>query len=417
MHDEVARKAGEARSAARIMAALSTELKNKALHCMAAALEEEQKRVISANAIDLRKLKEKEGYSRAFYDRLLLTEERIKGMAEGLRQIAALDDPVGEITRMEKRPNGLQIGRVSVPMGVIGIIYEARPNVTADAAGLALKAGNAVILRGSSEAAHSNKVLVDIIREQLYAAGLPSAAVSLIEDTDREAVKALMRMDTMVDLLIPRGGPSLIRTVIESSTVPVIQTGAGNCHIYIDEGADLEMGSAITVNAKIQRPGVCNAVETLLVHTAEAANFLPAVITRLLDEGVEIRGCARTMAHNTSVKEAVESDWETEYLDLILSVKVVDDIQEAMDHINRYGTMHSEAIVTSDYSRARAFLEGVDAAAVYVNASTRFTDGFMFGLGAEMGISTQKLHARGPMGLKALTSQKFIILGSGQVRG
>jgi glutamate-5-semialdehyde dehydrogenase len=416
MHSEVVAKAEQARAAAESLAAASTGVKNRALKLIAAALEAESESVIKANSEDLEQLKQKPGYSKAFYDRLLLTRERIAGMAEGLRQIATLEDPVGEVTGMWLRPNGLQIGQVRVPIGVVGIIYEARPNVTVDATGLTLKSGNAVILRGSSEAIHSNKALVEIIREQLAQADLPRAAVSLIEDTDRTAAQALMRLNGLVDLLIPRGGPSLIKTVIENSSVPVIQTGAGNCHIYVDDGADLEMAARITVNAKVQRPGVCNAAETLLVHRAAAPAFLPLVLPRLLSEGVEIRGCPRTKGYHADVVPAVAEDWETEYLDLILAVKVVESMDEAIEHINRYGTMHSEAIVTRDYARAREFLTRVDAAAVYVNASTRFTDGFEFGLGAEMGISTQKLHARGPMGLQALTSLKYVIYGSGQIR-
>ena len=415
MHHEVLSKAKQARAAAATMAAASAALKNRALCMIAGALEAESGEIIAANAVDLENLQQKGG-GKAFQDRLLLTGERIGSMAEGLRQIAQLEDPVGEVERMWTRPNGLQIGLVRVPVGVIGIIYEARPNVTADAAGLALKSGNAVILRGGSESLHSNKILVRLIREQLAAAGLPGDAVSLVEDTDRAAARALMRLNGLVDLLIPRGGPSLIKTVIENSTVPVIQTGAGNCHVYVDRDADPAMAVAIAVNAKVQRPGVCNAMETLLVHREAAGVFLPAVIPPLLEAGVELRGCARTAACHPSVRQAVEEDWAAEYLDLVLAVKVVDGFDEAVEHINRYGTMHSEAIITADYARAREFLRRVDAAVVYVNASTRFTDGFAFGLGAEMGISTQKLHARGPMGLQALTTRKYIVYGDGQIR-
>lgn len=416
VYSEVLSKARLARDASRVLGSASTVDKNRLLLMITEAVQNEQQRIIDANEVDLDNLKQKDGYSAAFHDRLLLTEQRIEAMAEGLRQITALEDPVGEVTGMRTRPNGLLIGQVRVPMGVIGIIYEARPNVTVDAAGLALKAGNAVILRGSSEAIHSNKVLVQIIREQLLKSGLPEDAVCLIEDTDRAAARELMRLNGLVDLLIPRGGGSLIKSVVENSTVPVIETGAGNCHVYVDEGADLEMAAAIVLNAKLQRPGVCNAMETLLAHREAAKDFLPAVLPLLLEAGVEIRGCPRTQSYHPAVKEAVQADWETEYLDLILAVRVVDSLSEAVDHINSYGTMHSEAIVTRDYDRARLFLNSVDAAAVYVNASTRFTDGFEFGLGAEMGISTQKLHARGPMGLQALTSLKYIIYGSGQIR-
>ncbi|HPU00640.1 MAG: glutamate-5-semialdehyde dehydrogenase [Firmicutes bacterium] len=416
MHPEVVAKAERARQAAKVMAGIPTGAKNEVLQRIAAALNERSEEIIKANAGDLEAYRSRPGYSKALYDRLLLNRERIAAAAKGLLEIAALEDPVGEVVGMRLRPNGLQIGQVRVPIGVVGIIYEARPNVTVDAAGLTLKSGNAVILRGGSEAIRSNLCLVGIIQEQLRAAGLPEAAVQLIEDTDREAARALMRLNGLVDLLIPRGGPALIKTVIENATVPVIQTGAGNCHLYVDEGADLEMAAAITLNAKTQRPGVCNAIETLLVHEAVADQFLPPVMEKLLEAGVELRGCPRAASYNHAVKPATEEDWSTEYLDLILAVKVVADMDEAIDHINRYGTMHSEAIVTRDYDRARSFLNRVDAAAVYVNASTRFTDGYEFGLGAEMGISTQKLHVRGPMGLEALTSLKYIIFGSGQIR-
>ncbi len=416
MHPEVLSRAQEARAAAAVMAGAATEVKNSALRRIAAALKEQKKEIIEANAGDLELFRSSSRCSEALADRLLLNEERICAAAEGLLQIAALEDPLGEVTGMRLRPSGLQIGEVRVPLGVVGIIYEARPNVTVDAAGLTLKSGNAVILRGGSEAIRSNMCLVRIIQAQLQAAGLPGAAVQLIEDTDREAARTLMRLNGLVDLLIPRGGPALIKAVIENATVPVIQTGAGNCHLYVDEGADPAMAQAIALNAKVQRPGVCNALETLLVHEAAADEFLPQVLPALFAAGVEVRGCPRTSAAHPAVKPASEADWAAEYLDLILAVKVVAGLDEAVSHINRYGTGHSEAIVTRDYARARAFLKQVDAAAVYVNASTRFTDGFEFGLGAEMGISTQKLHVRGPMGLKALTSLKYIIYGSGETR-
>ncbi len=416
MHPEVLEKCRQAYTAARSLANCSTTLKNYVLESIAGSLESNKKNIIEANSADLVRLKNKDSYSKAFHDRLMLTDERIDGMAESLREIAALDDPIGEVTGMWRRPNGLQIGKVRVPIGVIGIIYEARPNVTIDAAALALKAGNAVILRGSSEAIDSNKELVKIIQQCVIKKDLPAGSVSMIEETDHAAAFDLMKANDYVDLLIPRGGPALIKTVIENSTVPVIQTGAGNCHTYIDHNADLEMAVAIAVNAKVQRPGVCNAMETLLVHHEIACLFLPKVIPALLGEGVEIRGCRRTLEYSPDIKPAEDLDWETEYLDLILAIKVVDSIDEAIDHINRYGTRHSEAIVTNDYNRSREFLARVDAAAVYVNASTRFTDGFVFGLGAEMGISTQKLHTRGPMGLEALTSLKYTIYGSGQIR-
>ena len=416
MHPEVTAKAESAREAAAVMAALNTQTKNRALQFIAAALQKNSEKIIEANAEDLQLYRNRPGYSEALADRLLLNKERIDAAAQGLLEIAALEDPVGEVAGMRLRPSGLQIGELRVPLGVVGIIYEARPNVTVDAAGLTLKSGNAVILRGGSEAIRSNICLVGMIQEQLQSAGLPATAVQLIEDTDRSAARTLMRLNGSVDLLIPRGGPELIKTVIENATVPVIQTGAGNCHVYVDRGADLEMAAAIAINAKVQRPGVCNAMETLLVDEAVAEQFLPLVLPELLKAGVELRGCARTASANAAVKQAAEEDWAAEYLDLTLAVRVVAGLDEAVAHINRYGTRHSEAIVTGDYARARAFLSRVDAAAVYVNASTRFTDGHEFGLGAEMGISTQKLHVRGPMGLKALTSLKYIIYGSGETR-
>jgi len=416
MHAEVVAKAEKAREAAAILAAVPTEAKNRALRLIAEALKAQSGKIMEANARDLKLYRESAGFTRALEDRLMLNEERIAGAAGGLLEIAALEDPVGEVTGASLRPSGLQVGQVRTPIGVVGIIYEARPNVTVDAAGLTLKSGNAVILRGGSEALNSNMCLVGIIQEQLRRAELPVASVQLIEDSDRAAARTLMRLNGSVDLLIPRGGPSLIKAVIENATVPVIETGAGNCHLYIDKSAAKDMAVEIALNAKVQRPGVCNAIETLLVHQAAAEEILPAALTKLEQVGVELRGCPRTRSYHKTVKEASEEDWGKEYLDLILAVRVVDSIDEAIAHISRYGTMHSEAIVTADYGRARLFLSRVDAAAVYVNASTRFTDGSEFGLGAEMGISTQKLHVRGPMGLKALTSLKYIVYGSGQVR-
>jgi len=416
MKPEVLEKCSQAHRAKSILANCSATVKNEVLEHIARAIEKEKDSIISENSKDIDLLKSKEGYSRAFHDRLLLTEERIESMAEGLRQIAALDDPVGEVTKMWTRPNGLQIGLTRVPIGVVGIIYEARPNVTIDAAGLAVKAGNAVILRGSSEAINSNRALVRIIQKSLTAKKLPAGTVALIEDTERSAAMDLMKADQYLDLLIPRGGASLIKTVVSNSTVPVIQTGEGNCHTYVDDSAELESAVKITVNAKVQRPGVCNATETLLVHEEIAPTFLPRVIPALLEKGVEIRGCEETLAYNSEIKRAADEDWSTEYLDLILAVKVVSTLDEAIEHINYYGTGHSEAIITDSYEHSRLFLNKVDAAAVYVNSSTRFTDGFEFGLGAEMGISTQKLHVRGPMGLDALTSLKYIIYGTGQVK-
>jgi len=416
LHPEVLKKCIEAQKSKITLANCSANQKNSVLEHVADSLENNKDVILEENKRDVDLLKGSKGYTKAFHDRLLLTEERISDMAKGLREIAALEDPIGEVTGMWKRPNGLQIGLTRVPIGAISIIYEARPNVTIDAAGLSLKSGNVVILRGSSEALNSNKALVTIIQESLKKLNLPAASVSLIEDTERAAALDLMKANDYLDLLIPRGGSSLIKTVIDNSTVPVIQTGAGNCHTYIDNSADLESALNIALNAKIQRPGVCNAMETLLVHRDIAPDFLPKAIPALTDQGVEIRGCSETTAYSTLVKAANDKDWETEYLDLILAIKIVNSVEEAIEHINCYGTGHSEAIITDSYQNSRLFLNQVDAAAVYVNASTRFTDGMVFGLGAEMGISTQKLHVRGPMGLEALTSLKYLVYGSGQTR-
>ena len=349
-------------------------------------------------------------------DRLSLNDARIQAMAEGLLQVASLDDPVGEVISMKPRPNGLLIGQKRVPLGVIGMIYEARPNVTADAFGLCFKSGNAVILKGGSDALESNKAIVVQIREGLKSAGLPEDAVQLIESTDREVTRQFMRLNDYLDVLIPRGSAGLIRSVVENSTVPVIETGTGNCHIFVDESADLDMALNIIFNAKTQRIGVCNACESLVVHRAVAEEFLPLLKARLDEKQVEIRADKEACAMVDGFVPAAEEDWGREYLDYILSLKLVDSIDEAIAHINRYNTKHSEAIITSDYANAQRFLNEIDAAAVYVNASTRFTDGFEFGFGAEIGISTQKLHARGPMGLKELTTTKYIIYGNGQVR-
>ena len=406
---------GQAKAAARKMAVLSTVDKNKALHMMADRLEMQQEKILSANAVDMEAGKSK-GLTAALLDRLRLTPERITGMAEGLRQVAALPDPVGECLGGARRPNGLDIRKVRVPFGVIAMIYEARPNVTVDAAGLCLKTGNAVILRGGSEAIESNKALAEILIQAGQEAGIPAGAIALVETTDRMAVNLLLRMNRYIDLIIPRGGAGLIRTVVENSTVPVIETGIGVCHTFVDESADLEMAADIAFNAKVSRPGVCNSMETLLVHRAIAGQLLPSLLARYANAGVELRGCPETMAQCTDIKPATEEDWATEYLDYILSVKVVGSLDEALEHIDRFSTKHSEAIVTRDYDNARRFQQQVDAAAVYVNASTRFTDGFEFGFGAEIGISTQKLHARGPMGLVELTSIKYLIDGNGQIR-
>lgn len=394
---------------------LSTEKKNEVLCAVADKLLQRTEEILKANEEDVKNGRENH-MPESLVDRLLLTEDRILGMADGLRQIAKLDDPVGEVTGMKKRPNGLMIGQKRVPLGVIGIIYEARPNVTSDAFGLCFKTGNVVILKGGSDAIHSNIVIVSCIREALRECGVTEKAISLITDTSRETAAQFMKLNQYVDVLIPRGGKGLIQTVVNTSTIPVIETGTGNCHIYVDESADLKMAADIVMNAKTQRVGVCNACESLLVHKNVKEEFLPVLGKRLLEKKVEIRGDEETGKLIPEAKKATEEDWGTEYLDYVLSVKVVDSVEEAISHINRYNTGHSEAIITNDYSHAQKFLDEVDAAAVYVNASTRFTDGNEFGFGAEIGISTQKLHARGPMGLPALTTTKYIIYGNGQIR-
>ena len=398
-----------------VLQKLTTEEKNRALRAAAAALTDGAERILEANRQDYGTA-EANGMSAGLLDRLKLTAQRIHSMAEGLRQIAELEDPVGTVMESFKRPNGLQIDKVRVPMGVIGIIYEARPNVTADAFGLCFKSGNAVILKGGSDALHSNKAIVAVLQKALSHCGLPETAVQLIDSQDREVTARFMKMNEYVDVLIPRGGAGLIRRVVQESTVPVIETGTGNCHIYVDASADLDMAVEILFNAKTQRIGVCNACESLVVHEAVADTFLPMAASRLAEKQVELRGDTQAMEAESSILPAEEEDWGREYLDYILSVKTVRNIDEAIAHINKYNTGHSEAIVTKDYANAQRFLDEVDAAAVYVNASTRFTDGGEFGFGAEIGISTQKLHARGPMGLKELTSAKYIIYGNGQVR-
>ena len=383
---------------------------------MARALKERESAILAENQKDLAAARES-GMKASLLDRLALSPQRIDGIVEGVRQVAALPDPIGCVTRMEKRPNGLVIGKRRVPLGVIGIIYEARPNVTVDAAALCLKSGNAVILRGGKEAFRSNKAFVAVMRDALEAAGLPRDCVALVEDTSRTSAQELMGLTGYLDVLIPRGGAGLIRTVVENARVPVIETGVGVCHVYVDEEADLDMGARIIYNAKTSRPSVCNAAECLLVHAQAAEAFLPKAKALLDQKNVELRGCPRTCAIlGEGVQPACEADWDTEFGDYILAVKVVEDAGEAIDFINAHGSGHSEAIVTNNYFTAQRFLDQVDAAAVYVNASTRFTDGFEFGLGAEIGISTQKMHARGPMGLEELTSSKYIVYGTGQVR-
>ena len=405
-----------ARHAERVLAVAGTAQKNRALEAIARALKERESAILAENQKDLAAARES-GMKASLLDRLALSPQRIDGIVEGVRQVAALPDPIGCVTRMEKRPNGLVIGKRRVPLGVIGIIYEARPNVTVDAAALCLKSGNAVILRGGKEAFRSNRAFVAVMRDALEAAGLPRDCVALVEDTSRASAQELMGLTGYLDVLIPRGGAGLIRTVVENARVPVIETGVGVCHVYVDGEADLDMGARIIYNAKTSRPSVCNAAECLLVHAQAAEAFLPKAKALLDQKNVELRGCPRTCAIlGEGVQPACEADWDTEFGDYILAVKVVKDAGEAIDFINAHGSGHSEAIVTNNYFTAQRFLDQVDAAAVYVNASTRFTDGFEFGLGAEIGISTQKMHARGPMGLEELTSSKYIVYGTGQVR-
>ncbi len=415
--DTLDRMGQRAKAASRLLAGAGTEQKNAALYAVAQALEEHSAAILEANAADVAAAREA-GMTPALIDRLTLTAARIGGMADGVRQTAALPDPIGEVVEGFRRPNGLKIRRERVPLGVVGIIYEARPNVTSDAAALCLKAGNAVLLRGGKEAIRANIAVAAAIREGLASAGLPADAVQLLEDTSRETAAAMMRMNEYLDVLIPRGGAGLIRSVVQNATVPVIETGTGNCHVYVDKDADVAMAAAIAVNAKASRPSVCNAAETLLVHADIAEKALPVIAAGMREHRVELRCCPRAAAilRDVETVAATEEDWATEYLDYILAVRVVDSLEEAMTHIAQYGTGHSECIVTDNERAAEAFLDGVDAAAVYVNASTRFTDGGEFGLGAEIGISNQKLHARGPMGLRELTTTKYIIVGNGQIR-
>ncbi|MGE5398049.1 MAG: glutamate-5-semialdehyde dehydrogenase [Chitinophagales bacterium] len=405
----------KAKIASRILATTATTTKNQALMAMADLLEAKTDEIITANGLDVALGKE-QGLSSALLERLTLNKGRIKDMAQGIREIAALPDPVGQVLGMTRRPNGLEVGRIRTPIGVVGLVYESRPNVTADAAALCLKAGNAIILRGGEEALNSNRIITRIISDAAIANGIPDGSIQLVDSEDRQAVVLMMKMNDYLDVIIPRGGKGLKQVVIGNATVPYIMTGVGNCHVYIDAAADLEKAQRIMFNAKVQRPSVCNAAETLLVHQDIAELFLPAMLAQLRDAGVEIRACEKARQIVPGLVPATDKDWDEEYLDLILAVKVVGSLEEAINHINTHGTGHSEAIVSQDYSSVRQFMSAVDAAAVYANASTRFTDGNVFGFGAEMGISTQKLHARGPMGLPELTTTKFIIYGDGQIR-
>lgn len=416
----VIKMARSAKDASKILQGLSAKVKNEALEHMANTLEKKGEEILKENKKDLTLAEEKE-LSKHMIERLTLNPGRIKEMANGLRIVAGLDDPVGEIVGW-RRPNGLQIMKIRVPLGVVGIIYESRPNVTADSIGLCLKAGNGIILRGGSEALNSNIIIAEVLSKAGEEKGIPKGCIQMIETADREAVEIMLKLSEYIDVLIPRGGAELINLVKNESKVPVIETGVGNCHLYVDKDAELKMAIEICLNAKVQRPSVCNAIETLLVHKDVANKFLPQVYEKLKSYGVEIRGCIDTRRilkgpkGRRIIKKATEEDWYTEFLDLILAVKVVDTLEEAIEHINRYGSKHSEAIVTNNYTTAKRFLSEVDASVVYLNASTRFTDGGEFGMGSEIGISTQKLHARGPMGLRELTTTKYIVLGKGQIR-
>ena len=411
----VSDKAKKAKAAARALANISTEIKNNALLKMAEGLEREAAKLIVENKKDIAAAEQK-GLSKAMIDRLMLDPDRIKAMAKGLREVAALSDPVGEVLKIQRRPNGMEVGRMRVPIGLIGIIYESRPNVTADSAALCLKSGNGVLLRGGSESVHSNIAIVEVLSKAGAEAGIPDGAISFIENPDRACVMEMLKQNQFVDLIIPRGGEELIRMVSANSTIPVIKHDKGVCHVYVDNKSDLAMAEEICFNAKVQRPGTCNAMETMLVHQDIAKTFLPRVIARMQKAGVELRGCAKTKAIVSSVVSATEKDWDTEYNDLVLNVKVTASMEEAMEHIALHGSQHSEAIVTDDYKNAMRFQREVDASAVFVNASTRLNDGYEFGLGAEIGISTTRIHARGPMGLEELTSTKFIVFGNGQIR-
>ncbi len=415
IQQQMVQLAQEAQQATRIMANLSTTAKNDLLRCMADALEAATPALVEANEKDLQRARDK-GLSAAMIDRLVLNEERITGMADGLREVAELPDPVGEITGMRRRPNGIQVGRMRIPLGVIGIIYESRPNVTADAAGLCLKSGNVVVLRGGSEAINSNVAIGEVLKKELLAMGLPAGALQVVTTTDRSAITELLKLEEYIDLIIPRGGEGLIRFVSEHSRIPVIKHYKGVCHTFVDASADYDMAERICVNAKVQRPGVCNAMETLLIHKDIAETFVPRIVATLKGKGVELRGCSVTREFAPEVIPATEEDWGAEYLDLILAVKVVEDLDEAIDHIRRYCSLHTEVIVTNDYHNSQRFVREVNSSVVMVNASSRFSDGNQFGLGAEIGISTTKLHSFGPMGLEDLTTRKFVVLGEGQIR-
>ena len=414
--EQITSIAQRARDASTIMAKLSTNQKNTMLHAMADLLEAESAFIITANAHDLDSGKEK-GLSEAMLDRLMLNKERIAGIAASLREVAALPDPVGEVTSMTRRPSGIQVGRMRIPLGVIGIVYEARPNVTADAAALCLKAGNAVILRGGSEAINSNKALADILHRAMRSSGIPTEALALVPMTDREGVLAMLQQEESIDLIIPRGGESLIRFVVQHSRIPVIKHYKGVCHAFIDASADAAMATEIIVNGKTQRPGVCNALETVLIHRDVAETVVPILANALLQRGVELRGDEEFCQFVSTAKQVKDEDWDTEYLALILSCKIVGSIDEAIGHIERHGSLHSEVIITNDYTNAQRFIREVNSSCVLVNASTRFNDGGQLGLGAEIGISTTKLHSFGPMGLEDLTTRKYIVFGEGQVRG
>ena len=415
LQDAITRIAREAREASRVLAGISSEQKNAALRAMAQGLRSARDAILSANAEDVTSARA-QGLSSSLIDRLTLNEARLHDMVASLEAVIALPDPVGQVIPSWTRPNGLEIRTVRVPLGVIGIIYESRPNVTSECASLCLKSGNAVILRGGAESFRTNQAIGAVLKDALRASGLPEAAVSPLPSADRAGVDILLQLDQYIDVIIPRGGEALIKKITETSRIPVIKHAKGVCHVFVDEAADLKKAAAIAFNAKCQRPATCNAMETLLVHERVAPAFLPSVVARLQAAGVEVRGCEATRAIVPRLKVATEEDWSTEYLDLILSVKVVRSLEEAIAHIGRYGSAHSDAIVTEDRAHAERFVQAVDSAAVYVNASTRFTDGFQFGLGAEIGISTDRLHARGPMGLEELTTYKYVVYGSGQIR-